>query len=195
ALGFLLLEDRRMRDGVEARPIRISHAIAFFAVITMSVLMFLAPGSPPAQFVEPFRVVNNYGLFAVMTRARYEIEFQGTADGRTWRAYPFRYKPQNPREAPRFFAPYQPRFDWNLWFASLGTVSNNPWVMAVEQRLLENDPDVLRLFRANPFPRTPPIAVRAVVWQYWFTSTRERAQTGAWWNRRFLGEYAPAASR
>jgi hypothetical protein len=195
ALGILLLEDRRADTAPAERPIRRSHATAFFAVISLSVLMFLAPASPPARLIEPFRVVNSYGLFAVMTRGRYEIELQGTRDGRTWVAYPFRYKPQDPRTPPRFFSPYQPRFDWNLWFASLGNVSTDPWVMALQQRLLANDPDVLRLFARNPFPGTPPVAVRAVLWQYWFTTRAEHARTGAWWNRRFLGEYAPMQER
>ncbi len=57
---------------------------------------------------------NRYGLFAVMTRGRYEIEFQGSDDGEHWRTYPFLYKPQNPEERPRIYAPYQPRFDWNF---------------------------------------------------------------------------------
>src|ERR1700692_853469 len=48
----------------------------------------------PVVALEPFRIANRYGLFAVMTRGRYEIEFQGSDDGKTWVAYPFRYKPQ-----------------------------------------------------------------------------------------------------
>ena len=78
----------------------------------------------PERALEPFRIANAYGLFATMTEARYEIEFQGSADsGRTWIAYPFRYKPQDVMERPRIYAPYQPRFDWNLWFASLERVA------------------------------------------------------------------------
>lgn len=192
ALGFLLIEDRRVAD-VARRPIGAQLAVlpaAFF----MSIVMFMAPAVPLARLIAPFRVVNSYGLFAVMTRARYELEFQGTRDGRTWVAYPFRYKPQDPRERPGIFAPYQPRFDWNLWFASLGTVSQNPWVMGTQERLLANEADVLRLFAGNPFAAAPPTTVRVVVWQYWFTTEAERKRTGAWWNRRFLGEYAPAAT-
>ena len=74
----------------------------------------------PVALLEPFRIANQYGLFAVMTPHRYEIEFQGSNDGLTWAAYPFRYKPQDVTQPPRIYAPYQPRFDWNLWFASLG---------------------------------------------------------------------------
>ena len=196
ALGILLIDDR-----VSSRASAASRGIPYVAAVVLPIhfltttAMFLFPNFPPARFLAPTRIANSFGLFAVMTRARYEIEFQGTRDGTTWIAYPFRYKPQDPKEAPHIYAPYQPRFDWNLWFASLSTLSENPWVMATETRLLENSPSVLRLFRSNPFGDKPPIAVRAVLWQYWFTTREERANTGAWWNRQFIGEYAPAVSR
>jgi len=182
ALGILLLEDRAPVE-MPQRRFAIPQLIVLPLIFTLSIAMFFTRFDPIAQF----RIVNNYGLFAVMTRQRYEIEFQGTRDGRTWIAYPFRFKPQDPRRAPGIYAPYQPRFDWNLWFASLGTPSDNPWVLAVEQRLIENDPDVLRLFRGNPFAKQPPREVRAVLWQYWFTTREERARTGNWWNRRLVG--------
>jgi hypothetical protein len=95
-------------------------------------------------------------------------------------------------KAPRIYAPYQPRFDWNLWFASLGEWRDNPMVLRTERRLLSNDSDVLALFAANPFPHGPPHQVRAVLWQYWFTSMAEKTKSGLWWRRQLLGIYAPA---
>lgn len=148
----------------------------------------------PVAALEPFRIANQYGLFAVMTRARYEIEFQGSRDGVHWAAYPFRYKPQNPAKAPGIYAPYQPRFDWNLWFASLGPWRQSPFVVRTEELLLANDPAVLELFAGNPFPQTPPKFVRAVMWRYWFTDLATRRRTGRWWNRKLLGLYAPELS-
>ena len=148
----------------------------------------------PVIALEPFRFANEYGLFAVMTRGRYEIEFQGSPDGSTWTAYPFRYKPQEVNQSQRIFAPYQPRFDWNLWFASLDSWRQNQFVVAAEGRLLENSPAVLSLFAGNPFASTPPQQVRAVLWQYWFTDWQEKKQ-GLWWRRKFLGLYAPQLER
>jgi len=145
----------------------------------------------PIGALEPFRIANQYGLFAVMTRGRYEIEFQGSSDGQNWIPYPFRYKPQALNEPSRIYAPYQPRFDWNLWFASLSSWRESPIVPNTEVRLLSNAKDVLSLFRDNPFSREPPKRVRAVLWQYWFTTTAERRATGSWWRRQFLGLYAP----
>jgi hypothetical protein len=145
----------------------------------------------PIEALEPFRIANQYGLFAVMTRGRYEIEFQGSSDGVNWTPYEFRNKPQALNEAPRIYAPYQPRFDWNLWFASLGDWRENEIVPLTEERLLLGDKDVLALFRGDPFPQMPPRYLRAVMWQYWFTSMDEKRSTGNWWRRESLGLYAP----
>ncbi|MGH9688613.1 MAG: lipase maturation factor family protein [Candidatus Acidiferrales bacterium] len=170
----------------------------FYATSAKLIWMFM-PRAPlptqPVQLLEPFRIANEYGLFAVMTQARYEIEFQGSRDGQTWTAYPFRYKPQNPAQAPGISAPYQPRFEWNLWFASLGSWPQYRFVVWTEERLLSNDHDVLQLFAKNPFGANPPREVRAVVYQYWFTSMETRRQTGMWWKRKLLGVYAPPLER
>jgi len=155
----------------------------------------LALPMTPVEALEPFRIANSYGLFAVMTRGRYEIEFQGSEDGENWRVYPFRYKPQNPAEPPGIYAPYQPRFDWNLWFASLSSWRQEPIVVHTEQSLLHGDADVLALFAGNPFPHAPPTQVRVVVWQYWFTTPAEKRSKGLWWRRQILGLYAPTLER
>jgi hypothetical protein len=191
--------------GVRAHLRRQRHALGIavstvilcwiFYATTVQMIWILWPRAPfpiaPVRVLDPFRIANRYGLFATMTRGRYEIEFQGSNDGNNWVAYPFRYKPQALNEAPGIYAPYQPRFDWNLWFASLGTWRDNMFVASTEVRLLENDHDVLALFRGNPFPNAPPKQVRAVLWQYWFTSFAEKRATGNWWRRAYLGTYAP----
>src|SRR5271168_2016025 len=166
---------------------------------TLQMIWMIWPGFPlpatPVVALEPFRIAERYGLFAVMTRGRYEIEFQGSADGQNWVTYPFRFKPQDPSKAPGIYAPYQPRFDWNLWFASLGAWRSNPIVTSTEERLLNGDSDVLALFAANPFPHEPPREVRAVVWRYWFTTPAEKRAQGLWWRRELLGLYAPTLGR
>jgi hypothetical protein len=169
-----------------------------FYVTTAELLWMFAKlplPTSPVEALEPFRIANRYGLFAVMTRGRYEIEFQGSADGQTWVAYPFRYKPQKLNAPPRIYAPYQPRFDWNLWFASLGSWREYPIVPNTEVLLLSNDKDVLELFAGNPFSREPPHQIRAVLWQYWFTTMAEKRATGMWWRRQLLGLYAPTLER
>jgi len=166
----------------------------FYATTARLVWMF-APSAPlpttPIAALEPFRIANEYGLFARMTPNRYEIEFQGSNDGQNWIAYPFRFKPQDINHAPGIYAPYQPRFDWNLWFASLGPWNQSAIVPRTEGRLLTNDADVLNLFAKNPFPNAPPKQIRAVLWQYWFSSASEKHAQGVWWRRQLLGLYAP----
>ena len=178
--------------GVAVRAIALTWV--FYATTVELVQMFWhevpLPASPVAA-LEPFRIANQYGLFAVMTPHRYEIEFQGSNDGQNWVAYPFRYKPQDVRERPGIYAPYQPRFDWNLWFASLGSWLQNPLVPRTEELLLQGDQDVLGLFAGNPFPNAPPKYVRAVIWQYWFSTPEQKREQGVWWTRQYLGTYAP----
>jgi hypothetical protein len=171
--------------------------LTWIAYATTAEMMLLRVPLPrlPIIALEPFRIANQYGLFAVMTRGRYEIEFQGSSDGETWIAYPFRYKPQALNEAPRIYAPYQPRFDWNLWFASLGSWRQYPLVPSTELKLLSNDKEVLKLFAGNPFSQQPPQQIRALLWQYWFTSMAEKRSTGMWWRRELLGLYAPTIER
>jgi lipase maturation factor len=180
-------------------PLRVAVAavllVWIFYATTAQMVWMITPASlptSPVALLEPFRIANRYGLFERMTRGRYEIEFQGSNDGQTWIAYPFRHKPQELDKAPRIYAPYQPRLDWNLWFASLGEWHDNPLVLRLERRLLSNDPDVLALFAANPFPQGPPRQVRALLYQYWFTSPAEKREHGLWWRREPLGLYAPA---
>jgi hypothetical protein len=173
--------------------------LSWIAYATIAELLWMFARGPlptsPVAALEPFRIANQYGLFAVMTRGRYEIEFQGSNDGENWTPYPFRFKPQALNEAPRIYAPYQPRFDWNLWFASLTNWREAPIVLNTEERLLANDKDVLALFRGNPFSESPPRQIRAVLWQYWFTSMAEKRATGNWWRREYLGLYAPTLER
>jgi hypothetical protein len=172
--------------------------LVFYSTTAQLIWMF-APSLPisqaPVRWLDPFRIANRYGLFAVMTHERYEIEFQGSADGKAWSAYPFRYKPQAIDRAPGIYAPYQPRFEWNLWFASLGSWREFRFVVWTEERLLKNDPDVLALFAKNPFPDAAPRQVRAVIYQYWFTDIRTKRVTGNWWRRELLGDYAPGLER
>lgn len=176
----------------------IIFAWLFYASTALLILMLWRDAQPPMTPVvalEPFRVADRYGLFAVMTRGRYEIEFQGSNDGKNWVIYPFRFKPQDPSKPPGIYAPYQPRFEWNLWFASLGVWRSNAFVPRTEERLLAGSADVLALFAANPFPQGPPRRVRAVLWQYWFSTVEERRTQGIWWRRKLLGLYAPTLER
>ncbi len=191
--------DRRRRRFRATALIAAAVPLSWVGYATTAQLVWMFGSLPlpalPVAALQPLRIANRYGLFATMTRGRYELEFQGSADGQHWQAYPFRYKPQALDRAPGIYAPYQPRLDWNLWFASLGSWRDYPIVPNLEVRLLENDRDVLQLLAGNPFPREPPRAIRVVLWQYWFTSLAEHRETGRWWRRELVGLYAPTLER
>jgi len=154
--------------------------------------------SPPAMWINngiaPLCIVNTYGLFAVMTTARTEIIIEGSDDGVHWREYAFKYKPGDVRRPPLWNIPHQPRLDWQMWFAVLGTPSQNHWFLLLLQRLLENAPVVSALLGCNPFPHKAPLYVRALLYEYRFSSREEKEDTGAWWARQPEGIYYPATA-
>lgn len=136
-----------------------------------------------------FHLINGYGLFSVMTKDRPEIVLEGSADGVTWIAYEFRYKPGDLKRGLPVVAPHQPRLDWQMWFAALGNVQRNYWVPMLAIRLLEGNEGVVGLLEGNPFPDVPPRYVRAQLYLYSFTTPEEREATGAWWTREFVRGY------
>ena len=109
-------------------------------------------------------VSSGYGLFRRMTGvgrglnqvARPEIILQGSADGHTWEELEFRHKPGDPRSPPTWVAPHQPRLDWQMWFAALGSYRNNPWLLNLVVRLLQGHPEVLALMYVERWPSSWP---------------------------------------
>jgi len=144
--------------------------------------------------LEAFRIANGYGLFRVMTKDRGEIVIEGSTDGIDWLPYEFKWKPGDVKRAPGWCAPHQPRLDWQMWFAALGTPQQNPWFSGLVIRLLQGSRDVSRLLAHNPFPDQPPHYIRASFYRYRFTTVEEHRQSGAWWKRQELGEYLRTVS-
>jgi predicted DCC family thiol-disulfide oxidoreductase YuxK len=127
----------------------------------------------------PFRIVNNYGLFAVMTKKRPEILLQGSRDGQTWKNYTFKFKPDKLDKRPTFVLPHMPRLDWQLWFAGLrGCRRSSWWLGRLQKRLLEGSPEVEALLGEVPFDDEPPRYLRTVQYCYRFSDAPE-----AWWVR------------
>ena len=152
------------------------------------------PAASALNWIAPFGIVNTYGLFAVMTTSRPEIIVEGSNDAQTWLEYGFKYKPGDLKRAPRWVQPHQPRLDWQMWFAALGSYQAQPWFANFMVRLLEGSPEVLALMGTNPFPSSPPQYVRARLYDYKFTSLAAQRSTGNWWRRELQGEYFPAVS-
>jgi hypothetical protein len=139
------------------------------------------------------RLVNTYGAFGSVSRDRYEVVVEGTADPAggaesEWREYEFKGKPGDPSRTPPQLAPYHLRLDWLMWFIPLSPGYAGDWFLTLLVRLLEDDRPTLALLRRNPFPDAPPAFVRARLYRYRFTTWSERRATGRWWDRAPAGE-------
>ena len=225
ALAFLLLDDRcfiplsgifpALREGNLLRPVRlfvpsesrrlITYVLGGFLlgwslIVTLGQITNVAALPGPLRWVDnwlsPWRSANSYGLFAVMTKSREEIEIEGSLDGSRWKPYHFRYKPEATVAGnPSWVAPFQPRLDWQMWFAALSTGDKTPWFSNLLARLLQGSPDVVHLFASAPFGATPPRYIRATLYDYHFTTPAERASLhGVVWKKTAAGVYYPATT-
>jgi hypothetical protein len=212
ALCLFLLDDASLRRwtrlGIsDSDPQRWRRAVAVgVAVVTIplsatvfaasfGVALPIAPLVRPAmETIEPFRSVNAYGLFAVMTTTRPEIVLEGSDDGTTWLEYEFKYKAGDLQRRPPWVAPHQPRLDWQMWFAALGRFEGERWFQDFCVRLLQNDGAVLSLIEHNPFPAHAPRYLRALLYRYRFSNAEARRRDGEWWTRELVGDYSPILS-
>src|ERR1700722_8386600 len=196
-ISLIRLAQQRVRD-IELQKF-FSYVVGAFAVVIMIVSLaqlraeFGGTAPVPAAWlyeeIAPLRIVNTYGLFAVMTTTLPEIIVEGSDDGVHWREYDFKYKPGDVMRRPPWNFPHQPRLDWQMWFAALGTASENPWLAQFLERLLQNSPEVTALLGVNPFEPRPPRYIRALLYDYRYSTPQEKAATGAWWVRRPEGIY------
>lgn len=181
-----------------SRPHEIA-AIAFAAVVGVlsidPVRNLIQPRQVMNTSFNRLNLVNTYGAFGTVGRERLEIVFEGTSsvspEFAVWREYEFKAKPGDPRRRPVIVAPYQPRIDWQIWFAAMATPQQYPWTIHFVWKLLHNDRGTLSLLANDPFPNEPPRYVRAVLYRYRFTRPGEGA---AWWQRERLGLWLPAIS-
>jgi Lipase maturation factor len=197
--GAIVRRAERAAQG--SHPSRINNAVAVVLsviVIWLSIptVLNLVSGRQLMNYsFDPLDLVNTYGAFGTVGRERDEIIFEGTEDplitGDTkWQEYEFKAKPGNPNRRPPFVAPYQPRIDWQIWFAAMASPADYPWTLHFVWKLLHNDPGTLSLLANNPFPDTPPHYIRARLYHYRFAPIGENA----WWKREPIGEWLPAIS-
>ncbi|HET7598889.1 MAG TPA: lipase maturation factor family protein [Gemmatimonadales bacterium] len=204
-----LLDDRLLgrviplrleREERKSGGLRTAQAVVAAALMVVSLLTFAReiaytlPGGRGLGYlprwsermlawVGPFRTINGYGLFRVMTTERPELVIEGSRDGVEWRAYEFRWKPGDVDRRPRFVAPYQPRLDWQMWFAALDPLGGYGWLQSLGGALRRGTPEVLALLGRNPFSDAPPRFVRLTRYIYRFSGVEQRRRTGAWWVR------------
>jgi hypothetical protein len=191
------------RAEAAARDARPAHAQQVAAVGLAALVAVLSVG-PVMNLVSQRQImntsfnrldlVNTYGAFGSVGRERREIVFEGTRDDpptetSEWKEYEFLCKPGDVRRRPCIVAPYQPRIDWQIWFAAMSTPANYPWTLHFVWKLFHNDPGTLSLLASNPFPDAPPRAIRARLYRYRFAPPGN--PEGAWWTRTPIGEWLP----
>jgi hypothetical protein len=205
-LAFSAIDDRTLSLvlPVHAPPLVPLPTWWQWLVIGLTVLVVILSYRPARNLIsrhqlmnysfDPFHLVNTYGAFGSVTKERYEIIVEGSADvaQADWKAYEFKGKPGDPRRLPPQYAPYHLRLDWLMWFAAMESPFRHQWFIAFMVKLLEGDRATLKLLRHNPFPDHPPAAIRAGLYRYRFSTFGERSRDHVWWVRSSAGEYLPA---
>ena len=54
----------------------------------------------------------------------------------------------------RYIVPHQPRLDWQMWFAALGSYQHNPWLLNLVYRLLMNERDGVYVYSTIKYSNT-----------------------------------------
>ncbi len=172
--------------------------LILFLSIAPTVNLFSPRQMMNASFT-PLHLVNTYGAFGSITKTRMEVVLEGTeeqqvTDATQWKEYEFKCKPGDIRRMPCLMSPYHYRLDWQIWFAAMSSFRYHPWILNLAAKLLEGDAGTLSLLANNPFPGAPPKYVRALLYEYHFTSRQEKKKTGNWWKRTLASEYLPPLS-
>ena len=185
-------------ENVEATPSRARRGILYALVIGVGMLSLapvmnmLSPGQAMNASFEPLHLVNTYGAFGSVGKERFEVILEGTEsrelDEKTeWRAFELPCKPGDVTRPPCLISPYHYRLDWQMWFAAMSRIEEEPWLVHLIHKLLQGDPGVRELFAKDPFGGRKPAFVRAELYRYEFARPGEGG--GAWWRRSRAGTY------
>lgn len=178
------------------------------ALSVLPIVNMLSPRQTMNASFNPFHLAGTYGAFGSITKTRYEVVVESTADPTLgpetkWEEYEFIGKPGDVKLRPPQIAPYHLRLDWLMWFQpfraqvteqGVAVYGYDPWFVHFIGKLLQNDKGTLSLMRKSPFTGSPPTFVRALFYRYRFTTPDEHKSTGAWWHRDLVGMYFPPVS-
>jgi len=182
-----------------SRSHRVVQGTVSFLILTVSLLIFLKMfiGVPLHSSLQQYvQLGNRYGIghiyhiFPNMQTERHELQIEGSYDSVIWLPYQFNYKPQSLDERPMIHIPHDPRLDWMIWFVPPQSEMMLTWFNRFVAQLAKNEPKVTSLLRENPFEgKAPPQYIRVLVYRYRYTTWYERAESGNWWKREYLGQF------
>ena len=167
--------------------ILLSSLTAFSAMVTN--IKFPETLARSTYLVRSWGIGHIFHVFPNMQTERHELQIEGSNDAKVWKPYVFKYKPGALDKKPSFIVPHQPRLDWMIWFVPPRNAEMLYWFEQFLFRLHQGSAEVLDLLEHNPFPDKPPEYLRVQVFQYRFTTVKEREQSGHWWTRNYLGEF------
>ena len=145
---------------------------------------------------------NHYGLFATMTKGRFEVVLETSVDNNLWQAVHFKYKPSE--ESCQLLSPlamrpplHMPRLDWEMWFFGLqahrsfvtsgGKTCAVPlplWVARLLLGVAAGDESVLGLLKGSSSGEF----VRMTLYSFEFSDSNSSYS----WRRRRIGEVLPS---
>jgi hypothetical protein len=177
---------------ISEEPSKASQRIIWFVVAVIGILSITPIGNMMSSqqvmntSFDPLDLVNTYGAFGTVGQERMNVVFEGTADNDStdnahWQPYIYKGLPVELNKRPPQIAPYQLRLDWQMWFASMSTPDEYSWTYNLVWKLLHNDRRIINLFASNPFSKSPPRYIRAVLYRYRFA--KHGNPQGLWWTR------------
>ncbi|EAT34737.1 AAEL013056-PA [Aedes aegypti] len=111
-----------------------------------------------------------------------------------WHEYGFQYKPWIQEGSMPYAWVYFPRFDFKFYDASNSKPYNHKWLYPLVQRLLQNEPAMVKLLDEDHVPSKPPKYIRASLYHFsyndhfsWF-----EGNSTTFWTRERLNDYFPA---
>ncbi|XP_055595496.1 lipase maturation factor 2-like [Uranotaenia lowii] len=179
--------------------------LAAFAVLFGSIVPHFRLTQPTALtnsiLAKPYNglhslyVVNQYGQHLVKMRSKRQeiiLEYSNDLAG-PWSEYGFQYKPWNEEGSMPYAWVYFPRFDFKFYDAVNVKLSSQKWIYSLVQRLLQQQPAVLKLLDNSHIPDKPPKFIRGSIYQFSYTSWFG-GNSSTYWTRQRTGDYFPSFS-
>ena len=163
------------------------------------------------QWMHPFRWLHPYGVFPPNNQpsAKVALLLEVSWDLAQWHEVEFKYAPSHERSKPYFIAPHHPRGDQAVIYdtfglnpSSLVSAMLGPWdpsfyamrlpAVCFCEQILAGDAPPLKVAAPAELQGTTPLAARITTVLLEPVSLEERASTGRYWKRTYIGPHVPA---